>query len=362
MNFSFCIITKNEKENIERCVNALIPCEREIVVVDTGSDDGTVELLEKMSTKHPLIKVRNFEWCDDFAAAKNYAIEQASCEYVFVIDSDEFVTQIDVSGIEALIMANPDSVGRMHRRNVFEGSGVNQENVEWVNRIFSREKYHYVGRIHEQIVRRDNADEVTSSIVAGELVYDTYRAPVSVLHTGYDMTDNKREAKARRNIALLEKEKEDPYILYQLGKSYYMLGDYPRACEYFEKGLEYDLDPRLEYVSDMVETYGYALINSSRAQDALMFENIYDEFGYTADFHFLMGLIYMNNALFGEAIEEFERATKFEEAKMVGVNGAMALYNIGVIKECTGDISVARDFYKKCGDFGPALERLKQSK
>ena len=69
--------------------------------------------------------------------------------------------------------------------------------------------------------------------------------------------DNKKK-KAERNIRLLELElKEngpDAYIYYQLGKSYYMQGDYKNASENFEKGLSFDLDPKLEYVQDMVET------------------------------------------------------------------------------------------------------------
>ena len=69
-----------------------------------------------------------------------------------------------------------------------------------------------------------------------------------------------------------------------------MAGDYSQACVWFDKGLSYDLNPKLEYVIDMVETYGYALINSGQEQEAIFFENIYEEFGNTADFQFLMGL------------------------------------------------------------------------
>ncbi len=60
-----------------------------------------------------------------------------------------------------------------------------------------------------------------------------------------------------------------PYLLYQLGKSYYMMGEYGAACDWFAQGLSFDLNPALEYVIDMVETYGYALINSGQEQTAL---------------------------------------------------------------------------------------------
>lgn len=63
-----------------------------------------------------------------------------------------------------------------------------------------------------------------------------------------------------------------PYTYYQIGKSYYMQKDYEKASEYFEKGLEYDLNPKLEYVQDMVETYGYSLLNQKRIQEMMFLE------------------------------------------------------------------------------------------
>ena len=151
-----------------------------------------------------------------------------------------------------------------------------------------------------------------------------------------------------------------PYLLYQLGKSYYMLGEYGVACEWFAQGLSFDLNPELEYVIDMVETYGYALINSGQEQTALFFENIYDEFGKSADFQFLMGLIYMKNARFTEAVREFEKAAGHAECRAQGVNSYRANYNIGVIYECLGKKEEALAYYRKCGGYAPAEERIRE--
>ena len=65
---------------------------------------------------------------------------------------------------------------------------------------------------------------------------------------------------------ILEKDNRSPYVLYQLGKSYYMARDYLNACTYFECGLYFDLNSKLKYVIDMGETYGYVLINSGQAK------------------------------------------------------------------------------------------------
>ena len=350
---SVCIITKNEENNIAHCLKCLSPYDFEIIVVDTGSSDRTREIAVQY-TKN----VYDFTWCDDFAAAKNFAISKAMNAYVMILDSDEFLENIDIQKLEHQIQEHPDAVGRIYRRNVFTRNGIQQENVEWINRIFAKDKYAYEGRIHEQVVALDGH------------TYETYQAPVVIEHTGYDLPEEERRKKAERNIALLLQELEHleseeanhreqlPYILYQLGKSYYMAQDYATACDYFSQGLSYDLNPKLEYVIDMVETYGYALINSGQAETALFFENIYEEFGNSADFQFLMGLIYMNNARFEEAVREFLKAVKHKTCRNQGTNSYAAYYNIGVIYECLGESDKAREYYWKCGDYELARKRL----
>lgn len=303
-----------------------------------------------------------------------------------VIDSDEYLQKIDMPELEKLIAAHTGEVGRIQRINIISGKDGKQENKEWINRIFSKEKFHYTGRIHEQVTAYDEKE------------YLTYKAPVVIGHTGYDLPQAERKKKALRNIHLLEQElkslgwdanahadeleqnikhsksqkimptqniadlkkmEQIPYLLYQLGKSYYMAEDYNEACFWFAHGLSYDLEPKLEYVIDMVETYGYALINSGHAGEALFFENIYEEFGNSADFQFLMGLIYMNNAMFDAAVGEFLKAVKHRDCRMAGVNSYAAYYNVGVINECLGKISEAKYYYQKCGGYEPAVKRLK---
>lgn len=397
MNISVCIIVKNEQNNIEHCLKCLTPYMPEIIVVDTGSTDNTKAIASQYADK-----VYDFPWINDFAAAKNFAISKATNSYVMVLDSDEFIESLDIQKLQEELQKHPDQVGRIFRRNVFERNGTQQENTEWINRIFSKEQFHYEGCIHEQV-----------TAINGE-AYKTYQAPVVILHTGYDLPEGERKQKAERNIILLRQElqrlliaflqKADlsdnvnktfvpveseydekqcvnkilsiieagddlsdtlqheeqlPYILYQLGKGYYMAENYAEACAYFSCALSFDLNPKLEYVIDMVETYGYALINNGQASDALFFESIQNEFGNTADFQFLMGLIYMNNARFEEAVAAFLKATKYKESRNVGANSCMAFYNIAVIYECLGMTDEAKRYYEMCGEYGPAEERLK---
>ena len=78
----------------------------------------------------------------------------------------------------------------------------------------------------------------------------------------------------------------------------------------------------------------------------------------TAYLQFLLGIIYINNARFSDALREFEKAAGQKDCKTAGVNSYAAWYNIGVICECLGEKQRAVKYYKKCGDYQPALERL----
>lgn len=343
---SVCIIAKNEEKYIEECLCKLKPYHHEIVLIDTGSTDRTVEIARKYTDR-----IFSFTWCNDFSAARNYAISKASHDLVLHIDCDEFVEYIDEKSLQKLIRENPKAAGRILLKNRFMQDG--QPSVENVrlSRLADRRFFHYTGVIHEQL-----------EPLASDTLKKVYDAPVTVLHVGYDGSEEEMRYKSLRNISLLEKALQDQgpdaYLYYQLGQSCMKLQDYEKAYDWFNLGLSMDVDPALDYVQIMVESYGYCLLDLKRNEEALQLLNIYDTFAVRADFVFLMGLIYMNNAFFEEAIEEFKKSTTMERFSVEGTNSYRAFYNIGVIYECTGHIKEAKDYYKKCGNYEPALARL----
>ncbi len=342
---SVCIITKNEQNKLEQCLSVLSGCPVEIVVVDTGSTDASVETARKYTES-----VYFFQWCNDFSKARNYAASMAHNDIILALDTDEIIEYADWNGLESFMKTHTQMAGRINRNNRFERDGETVNGYEWITRIYDRRCFEYTGSIHEQVTALNGAD------------YNTFDADIRIIHTGYNGSTRELFDKTQRNIALLEKEldskPEDTYILYQLGKSYYMRQEYARACEYFERATEYDLDPRLEYVSDMVTTYGYALLNTNQEQKAFGLTALYDELGYTADFRFLLGLICMNNMRFEEAVKYFSLATQCDSYVVEGTNSFKALYNIGVIYECLGDRAKAKEYYSKCTGYTKAMERL----
>ena len=343
-----CMIVKDEEKIIEKSLKSIVNFGLEIVVFDTGSKDNTKKIAAKYTSN-----IFDYKWCNNFSFARNFALSKVKSEYVLVLDADETIKKVDFNVLNNLVLDNKHNVGRILRINTYTRNKQKYTYKERVNRLFKVSDYKYSGSIHEQITSIDN-----------EYDYKTYNIPIEVDHNGYEYDEIERKDKIGRNITLLKNElkcgKNDPYIIYQLGKSYYMKEDYKEAQKYFIRAMEFDLDTKLEYVQDMIESYGYALINMKEYDKALDILNLYDEFKISCDFIFLCGLIYMNNGLFSEAISEFRKATTYGECKMEGVNDYIANYNIGVIYECIGKKEQAYDYYNRSKTYDLSQDALKR--
>ncbi|WP_268049150.1 glycosyltransferase [Clostridium ganghwense] len=341
------MIVKNEEENLEKCINAAKKYVDEIIIVDTGSDDSTKEIAYKFTNY-----VYDFEWCNDFAKARNFSISKANNDWILVIDADEIITDFNKENVLNFIKHNDKVVGRIKRINPFEDVTGVKKYIERVNRLFNKNYFRYEGIIHEQIVLQDDRN------------YSIENIGISAEHIGYTQEVLNRTKKIERNINLLKKaildKNDDPYLYYQLGKSYYMNKEYEEACSNFTKALKLPINFMYEYVEDLVESYGYSLINTNRFSEALILGDYEKYYKNSADYNFLMGLICMNNAKFDFAVEYFSKCMEGKEGRIEGVNTYLPNYNIGVIFECLGYKKEAVEFYKKCKGYKVAENRLKE--
>ena len=340
-----CIIGKNEERSIKRCLDAIQTYHLPIVYTDTGSTDGTVAIASRY-TEH----IHHFDWCNDFSKARNFCAMHAPTDWIWFLDCDEYISALDLDPLRDFCKdKNASFIGTVNQKDRYTLGGESTFTLTRLGRIYHRDFCHYSGAIHEQIVPISDEAEIQ------------YRnLPISIDHDGYEDPAVLKQ-KCERNAALLIQQlsqKEDPYLYYQLGKCYRSLQDTQAAADAFSKGLSFDLDPALFYVQSMVESYGYCLLDLKQYEAALSFEGIYDAFSSSADFVFLMGLIYMNNTRFSQAIEQFRKATAFSHCTVDGTNSYRAFYNIGVIYECLGQTRDAIDNYRKCVGFAPAASRL----
>lgn len=88
ITISLCMIVKNEEKILGRCLDSVADLVDEIVIVDTGSTDATKEIARRY-TEH----VYNFQWVDDFSAARNFVFSKATMEYIYSADADEVLSE-----------------------------------------------------------------------------------------------------------------------------------------------------------------------------------------------------------------------------------------------------------------------------
>ncbi len=216
-----CLIVKNEAANLQRCLASVQGVVDEIVVVDTGSTDETRAIARQFTDK-----LFSFPWQDDFAAARNYSLEQASSDWILVIDADEVLVRLsDIPLQEQLTAAPPVQAYQILRRE--QGTGQQFSDFAIVRLFRNLPTLRYRGRFHEQLVA-SGSEPVTTALLS------TLRLD----HYGYQGA--KFQVKMRdRNIPILERirasEGLNLSLLFALAQMYSAVNNPTAAEECFEE-------------------------------------------------------------------------------------------------------------------------------
>ncbi|MGE6577809.1 tetratricopeptide repeat-containing glycosyltransferase family 2 protein [Paenibacillus xylanexedens] len=256
---SLCMIVKDEEELLPHCLASVQGAVDEIIVVDTGSTDRSAEIAQQYGAL-----VVRFEWCEDFAAARNAGLERASGDWILFLDADEALDRAAreqirswaaVSGCDGLFL-------NIHN---YTGTGQQGVTVNPVLRLFRNAPEHrFEGRIHEQIAaaicRRNSeaAFHVTDMIIH---------------HYGYQTAIVEHKDKVNRNVRLLqqavEEEPEQPFHHYNLGVEYLRVGEAERALETFGVA-RMGIDPAVTSYAHLLFKYEVrCLQHLNRWQEAL---------------------------------------------------------------------------------------------
>lgn len=340
---SVCIITKNEADNLQKCLASLQPYPFEIIVVDTGSADHSVEVAKRY-TDH----VHQFVWIDNFAAARNFAATCASNDLLFPIDTDETLTALDWEQLQAAAAAHQKSVGHVKRLDYFEtNTGLKHYDV-MIERLYDRRYYQYQGAIHEALV------PIT------DIPYTSYDSSIVIDHAGYLGDTEKLREKAERNLSLLQKviaeNPDDPYPYFQTAQSYLLIRDQERACAFFQAAIERNPPPQADYTPMLVTNYGNCLLDLDRPGEAVSLLSYYEYYDNRMDYLCMVGLVYMMIGQPLRALPEFVKAIGAPIRDSIDPRSPS--YYVGYLYEFFGNIDIARTHYQRCGDYAPAVEAL----
>ena len=328
LRLSQCMIVKNEEKNIRQALGWARGIAFEQIVVDTGSSDRTVEIAEEMGAK-----VYHFEWIDDFAAAKNYAIEQCSGDWIAFLDADEYLTEKDAGRLKALLDRITLKMERSRWPYIIRCAWVQLGDdrkpfaVSGQDRIFRNiPTLRYQGRIHEQVVLLDGK----------RLTYLDVQDKVSILHTGYMEQAMKEKDKAMRNRVLLEKEVEENPENYNawsyLGDALSAEGKYRESKECFKKALRGEVP--VQITGERFWSAGKSLLRLFWIHPELVdsdreIQDVVEQIGYpetgNPDIYYFLALYCMKKGDYERAYLEMERALtlvdRYREADTIYLRG-----------------------------------------
>ena len=307
IRLSQCMITKNEERNIARALSWGKDIAFEQIVVDTGSTDQTVEIAEKMGAK-----VYHFEWINDFSAAKNYAIEQASGDWIAFLDADEYFSAGDAKKLLSILLQieNDPDLKKVNTGitcplvNLGDNGQVFSTTTQ--QRIFRNvPQIRYKGRVHEALVN---------------LSYPLFTAPdLSIIHTGYSATAYTETKKAERNVEIIRAELQEypnnPNLLCYLADSLRACGgddNEKLADNLYREALTYgsDLQSALRESAYrfLITAHYYAAEEKDEVFE--LCKKAYDEFRDNPDFCY-----YLGDKLFesGDAAAAWEKMIECED-------------------------------------------------
>jgi Tfp pilus assembly protein PilF len=208
-----CLIAKNEEQFIARCLASVKTAASQIIVVDTGSSDRTVEIAKANGAE-----VHCFDWCDDFSAARNAALERARGDWVLILDADEELPADQHARLQADLANNRAVALRLPLVNAGLDDG-----RSFVPRLFRNVPGAFFrGRIHEQIfaslLPHCQSWGMTLGLGTAQLV-----------HHGYTPEMVRDRNKNERNLRLLnraiEESPNDPNLVMNLGLELARAGD-----------------------------------------------------------------------------------------------------------------------------------------
>lgn len=306
---SLCMIVKDEEKTLATCLESVQDIVDEMVVIDTGSTDKTVEIIKKFGAK-----VSFFTWCNDFAIARNVALSHVTGDWVLVLDADEVFNRKIASQVREAIADKNNLVINLVRHEI----GASQSPYSLVSRLFRKHPAVKFSRPYHAII-----DDSVTQLLKRESQWKIMELPaIAVFHYGYhpktivSLDKDKRARQAMENF--IKDHPNDPYACSKLGALYLQMNEERAGIKLLKRALK-----------------------SNKANSHVLFE-----------LHYHLGNAYTRQQDNNKAVKHYQKAL---DQKIMPPLKLGAYNNLGVVLQAMGNLKSASKVYETTIQIDPSF-------
>lgn len=335
ITISLCMIVKDEEDVLARCLDSVKEIADEIIIVDTGSKDNTKEIAKRYTRL-----VYDFEWIDNFAAARNFSFSKATMQYCLWLDADDVIVQEDREKFLKLkeTLSVETDIVMMKYHTFFDEQNKPVFSYYRERLICKKSNFVWKGEIHEVICP------------AGQIIY----SDIAVTHKKMKFSDPNRNVRIFEKLIAQGKELDARQQFYYARELYYH-NRIDEAIHMFYKFLRQE-DAWIENKIDACKQLAYCYYRKGEKEKALkvlLKSFLYDS--PRAEICCDIGEHFMNEKLWKQAIFWYKTALQIEKKESSGAFILNDCYDyIPFIQLCVcydklGDYKTANEYNEKAG-------------
>lgn len=347
---SACLIVKNEASVLSRCLESIRSFVDEIVVVDTGSNDRTIEIALSYGAR-----VYHFTWIDDFSAARNESLRYAGGEWILYIDADEVIDAANAAKIRQVITREDIMAVTVRQCIPQQADNIATSYYSEYCRIFRQHPdIHFEGAIHEQIL--PSIERLGGKVLRSDIV---------VHHWAYAIDAVKKQKRTERNLRCLLAEiirvPDDPFLYLNLGMTYRELGQRDASVKALHRTLSKDGgDMKRELVGQAHLTLAKIYFedgNTTKVAYHAQQAGVFDPANPLPDY--LLATLAVNEQQYEKAIRHLEAAIRISKGDggrlpSVELNMAHVYLELGSCRSVIGDLQGAEEDFLRSLQCNPS--------
>lgn len=321
-----CLIIKNEEKNLSRCLDSVKDLINELVLIDTGSTDKSLKIAESYKKQYKQIDFRiyQFQWSDNFAEVRNYALKKVKSDWILSMDADEILDSSSIPEIKQIISQQDALACLVNIKHYIDIKKAYSLHIQKFHKLFrNHPDISYKREIHEQI-----SDSI-EDILKNECQWQIINSEINIIHYGWHY-ENISPDKFQRNIRVINKALENKelsnhekiFLQANLAHNYFGLNQLDDAGKIYQQIIEnaFSLnDQKILRLNTMANVYMnlFTIFQREKSDDKSreILEKALYYFPELPTLHYMMANLLLEKKEYRDALEYFANCLRLNEDK-----------------------------------------------